>query len=162
VRNRRTPPPAIGTKAVGTNQKNNCTVSLPGRLFARRLFCPAVILPGGCFADYLPGGCLAWQIICPAVVLPGGLTAGRKLVDLGSRAQFDRMQRRPQAMRWPVFVVDICIALLSGAMYCMARHSKTGLCKLVCAEQPNIPRVVPCFVLPVAGCSGQELEQEWK
>ena len=65
-------------------------------------------------------------------------------------------------MRLIVLVVDVCVALLSGGMYCMARNSKAGLCELVCAEQPNILRVVPCFVLPVPGCSGHELEQEGK
>ena len=95
----------------------------------------------------------ARQGFCPAVSLPGEN-------ELIWGEEIDRMQRPQQAMRWRVFVVDVCNALLSGAMYCMARHSKAGLCQLVCAEQPNILRVVPCFVLPVAGCSGQELPQE--
>jgi hypothetical protein len=32
----------------------------------------------------------------------------------------------------------------------------------VCAEKPKILRVVPYFVLPVAGCAGQELQARGK
>ncbi len=62
-------------------------------------------------------------------------------------------------MSFHVFVVDIVVAMLPGAMYCMsrtsARQSKNGLCRLVCAENPNVVRVVPCLVLPISGCSGE-------
>jgi hypothetical protein len=66
-------------------------------------------------------------------------------------------------MRWTTLLLDVCIGLLSGVMYGFAeRESKTGLCELVCAGQPNIVRVVPCFVLPVAGCAGHELYSKSK
>jgi LDH2 family malate/lactate/ureidoglycolate dehydrogenase len=54
-------------------------------------------------------------------------------------------------MSFGVFVVDILVAMLAGAMYSLAvqsaRQSNNGLCKLVCANNPKIKRVVPCFVL---------------
>ncbi len=74
------------------------------------------------------------------------------------------MLNKIKGMRLLVFVVDVSVAMLAGAMYCMARESarlsKSGLCKLVCAESQNIVRVVPCFVLPVAGCSAQRVEEQ--
>jgi len=77
------------------------------------------------------------------------------------KARLPNSDKSPKGMRLHVFVVDIVVAMLAGAMYCMARssarQSKNGLCELVCAESPNIVRVVPCFVLPIAGCSGEEL-----
>jgi hypothetical protein len=64
-------------------------------------------------------------------------------------------------MRCRAFVVDVVVALLAGVMYSLAVHSarqsNNGLCKLVCHNNPKIKRVVPCFVLPIAGCSGEEL-----
>ena len=62
-------------------------------------------------------------------------------------------------------VLEVCMALLYGVMYSFARdslvsrNSKTGLCKLVCPGKHKQYLVVPCFVLPVAGCSGHELRQ---
>lgn len=64
------------------------------------------------------------------------------------------MKRRKMLL----FVVDVLLALLSGVMYSMARVSKSGLCELTCSQLPNVIRVVPCFVLPVEGCSGSELQ----
>lgn len=66
-------------------------------------------------------------------------------------------------MRVLRFVVDVLVALLSGVMYSFARQSKgreskAGLCELVCSEQSNTVRVVPCFVLPVKGCTGHVLQ----
>jgi hypothetical protein len=51
-----------------------------------------------------------------------------------------------------------CALLL---LFCVAdglclRQSLSGLCSLVCAEAgaaDRVSRVVPCFVLPVLGCS---------
>jgi hypothetical protein len=71
-------------------------------------------------------------------------------------------------LRWNTLVLEVCMALLSGLMYSFAereskgRESKRGLCELVCVEKTKILRVVPCFVLPVAGCAGQELQARGK
>ena len=67
-------------------------------------------------------------------------------------------------MRFKFFLLEVCMALLSGVLYSLARDdkpsrkSKTGLCELVCAEKPSsdIVRIVPYFVLPVTGSSGRE------
>ncbi len=65
-------------------------------------------------------------------------------------------------MSFKFFLLEVCMALLSGVLYSLARDdkpsrkSKTGLCELVCAEKPYIVRIVPCFVLPVTGSSGRE------
>ena len=69
-------------------------------------------------------------------------------------------------------VLDLCMALLSGVMYSFAIEYKDNvlpgekiglpkfpLCKLVCSAKPMHFKVVPCFVLPVAGCSAQKLTQ---
>lgn len=61
-------------------------------------------------------------------------------------------------MRVLAFVVDVMLALLSGVMYSFARQSKAGLCELVCLQQEPTVRVVPCFVLPVEGCTGHALQ----
>ena len=69
---------------------------------------------------------------------------------------------------WHVYalVVDLCISMLAGPMYALRRLSTTGLCELVCADsidaaggQRKGRRVVPCFVLPVAGCAGHAIAE---
>ena len=51
------------------------------------------------------------------------------------------------------------LVLLCVADALCLRQSLSGLCSLVCAEAEavndgrRVSRVVPCFVLPVAGCS---------
>ena len=64
------------------------------------------------------------------------------------------------------------MALLSGVMYSFAIEavdnvlpgekiglSKFPLCKLECSANHMHFKIVPCFVLPVAGCSAQKLTQ---
>lgn len=63
-------------------------------------------------------------------------------------------------------VLDLCMALLSGFLYSFALEAKDNvlpgvkiklpkfpLCKLLCSAKHVHIKVVPCFVLPVAGCS---------
>jgi hypothetical protein len=76
--------------------------------------------------------------------------------------QAQKKEKREKKMRLAI-VLEVCMGLLYGVMYSFARDSlstrtsKTGLCKLVCSAQHKQYQVVPCFVLPVAGCSGHEL-----
>ncbi len=66
-------------------------------------------------------------------------------------------------------VLDLFMALLSGVMYSFAidhvlPREKIGLpkfplCKLVCSAKPMHFKLVPCFVLPVAGCSAQKVTE---
>ena len=57
-------------------------------------------------------------------------------------------------------LMNVILAMMSGVLYGVTRESKTGLCELVCAHEPDVVRVVPCFVLPVRGCSGHEVYAE--
>ncbi len=66
---------------------------------------------------------------------------------------------------WHLWVV---VSMLAGPLYALQRQSKTGLCELVCADsidttltgrQRKSRRIVPCFVLPVAGCSAYAISE---